>query len=147
MKIPNLTPFKNVNTILNFYVNNAHDIFKNDLIGIYLWGSLSYDAFTIKKSDIDLVVILKNFQAINKYDIVNEYHGRISKIYEKWSTRLECLYTSADVLDISSIHKDKMLCCRAGLWRTYKRRRSVFACWIGRCFRDVSGRGEDCLRT
>ena len=46
--------------ILDEIVDKSKIIFKEDLTGIYLHGSLAMGCFNPNKSDIDLIIVIKN---------------------------------------------------------------------------------------
>jgi predicted nucleotidyltransferase len=74
-----------------------------NIIGIYLFGSLAYGGFNEKTSDIDLVVITKKL--LNKAELENikTIHKKINEINIKWAKRLEVSYTPIDMLNGKSI--------------------------------------------
>lgn len=68
------TPFKNVNDISQFFTEGTALIFRENLTGIYLTGSLSYGAFNYDSSDIDLTVILQNPISSNELNAIKRFH-------------------------------------------------------------------------
>lgn len=46
--------------ILDEIVGKSKIIFKEDLTGIYLHGSLAMGCFNSNKSDIDLIIVIRN---------------------------------------------------------------------------------------
>lgn len=63
-----------INEILNKIVGSYKDILKDNLVGIYIHGSLAMNCFNPKSSDIDFLVVIKEkptFSEIeNLYDKV-----------------------------------------------------------------------------
>jgi hypothetical protein len=96
--IANLTPYQDVNAILIFFVEGVLSIFKENLTGIYLTGSLSYQAFEYKTSDIDLTVILQNPVSAHELEAIRRFHIQVEGIFSKWASRLECSYTPIEML-------------------------------------------------
>jgi hypothetical protein len=96
--IAKLTPFQDVNAILEFFVENTLAIFKETLVGIYLTGSLSYGAFEYNTSDIDLTVILQNPVSTEELETIQHLHIQMEKKFTKWANRLECTYTPVEML-------------------------------------------------
>ncbi len=97
MKNP-LTPFTDVNAILQFFVDGVVPIFGGNLTGGYLTGSLSYNAFNYDTSDIDLTVILKSPISVSELSAIKQLHKQMERLFEKWSKRLECSYTPLEML-------------------------------------------------
>lgn len=92
------TPFKNVNDISQFFTEGTALIFRENLTGIYLTGSLSYGAFNYDSSDIDLTVILQNPISSNELNAIKRFHVQIEQKFDKWARRLECSYTPIEML-------------------------------------------------
>jgi hypothetical protein len=93
-----LTPFEDVNAILQYFVEGVAPIFGENLTGVYLTGSLSYNAFNYETSDIDLTVILKSPISTNELSAVKQLHSEMERRFEQWSKRLECSYTPLEML-------------------------------------------------
>lgn len=96
--IKRATPYQDVNEVLDFLARGIQDIFGEDLIGLYLTGSLSYGDFVEGRSDIDLAVVLKNPAASGKIELVSQLHSETAQKYEKWSQRIECSYVPLAML-------------------------------------------------
>jgi predicted nucleotidyltransferase len=96
--IDKLTPYKDVNEILQFFTSSVTVIFKKNLTGIYLTGSLSYGAFHCDRSDIDITVILINPISRVELEAIKIFHKQIEAKFNKWAKRLECTYTPVEML-------------------------------------------------
>ncbi len=62
MEMKNLdhpTQYKEVNKILSALSKGIVHILDANLIGIYLFGSLTYNDFNLKRSDLDLLILWK----------------------------------------------------------------------------------------
>jgi hypothetical protein len=92
------TSFEDVNSILQYFVEGVVPVFGENLMGVYLTGSLSYDAFNYETSDIDLTVILKSPISANELVAVKQLHAQMEGQFAKWSKRLECSYTPLEML-------------------------------------------------
>jgi streptomycin 3"-adenylyltransferase len=57
-KLPENIP-KEILTLLAEMANDFPSILENNLVGIYLWGSLTYEAFDKRCSDIDCIVVTR----------------------------------------------------------------------------------------
>jgi len=91
--------------ILNFI-----DLFKNTLlekcgniIGIYLFGSLTYGGFNEKSSDIDLVVITKTLFDKTELETVKNIHKKLNEMNLKWAKRFEVSYTPICMLSEKTV--------------------------------------------
>ena len=92
------TPFEDVNAILHYFVEGVVPILGENLVGVYLTGSLSYDAFNYETSDIDLTVILQSPISASELSAIKQLHTQMEGKFEKWSRRLECSYTPLEML-------------------------------------------------
>ena len=91
-------------------ISDFIDIFKKivlekcgNIIGIYLFGSLTYGGFDENSSDIDLVVITKTL--LNKVELedIKNIHKKLDAINTKWAKRFEVSYTPVDMLSEKNI--------------------------------------------
>jgi predicted nucleotidyltransferase len=86
------------------------NVFKNmllgkcdNIIGIYLFGSLAYGGFSEKTSDIDLVVITRTLLDKIEIENIKNIHKRLNEINIKWAKRLEVSYTPINMLNEKDI--------------------------------------------
>jgi len=70
----------------------------NNIIGIYLFGSLAYGGFDKDRSDIDIAVITKELIKKLNIDTIKNIHKEMENINPKWSKRFEASYTSVEML-------------------------------------------------
>jgi hypothetical protein len=96
--IANLTPHKDVNDFLAFFTDGTISILKENLIGIYLTGSLSYQAFNYNSSDIDITVILQNPVSTAELSAIKTFLGFLENSFNTWARRLDCSYTPVEML-------------------------------------------------
>ena len=47
-----------IDNLINSFVDKSKDILKNNLVGIYLHGSLAMGCFNPHRSDIDLIIVV-----------------------------------------------------------------------------------------
>ena len=90
------TPYSDVNEVLQTLVRGFVDIFGKNLVGVYLFGSLSYGDFNPNRSDIDLMVILNNPASQRKLEVMEWLH--VDTVNEKWLERIEISYTPREML-------------------------------------------------
>lgn len=98
LNVTAITPYQDVNRILLTISNGIKDILGKNLIGLYLFGSLTYGDFNPESSDIDLVVIVKKHLNHHELDLIKQLHKRVGEHNQKWNDRLECSYTPIDML-------------------------------------------------
>ena len=90
--IKNLTPHPDINDILVLMSRELQRIFDKNLVGFYLTGSLTYGNFTVDRSDIDLLVVVKQQLSPTELAAVKELHEKIEREYKHWKERIECSY-------------------------------------------------------
>lgn len=94
----NHTPYKDVNEVLNSLTGEIALILEENLVGVYLTGSLSYGDFNPENSDIDLLVIIKNLISEEKLEALKKMHLDVERNNNKWAKRIECSYVPLDML-------------------------------------------------
>ncbi len=70
----------------------------NNLLGLYLFGSLTYGDFNKASSDIDLMAILKEPATPLELELLKKLHIDIATHFPQWATRIECSYTPLSML-------------------------------------------------
>jgi len=93
-----MTPYPEINEILLDISAEIKNILGQNLIGLYLFGSLSYGDFNPDSSDIDIVAILNKPLDRQELQLIKRLHETIKKKYPKWGDRLECSYTPIAML-------------------------------------------------
>lgn len=99
MDIKNITPYKSVNDVLNDFVCQANALLSNNIIGIYLFGSLSYNDFNSRRSDIDLAIVIKIPLSQEEGEKIKNLHLELEKKYPLWKERIEGSYTPLDLFE------------------------------------------------
>ena len=94
-----ITPYRDINEILLFISHNIQNILNNNLVGLYLFGSLTYGDFNPESSDIDLVAIVKNPLDQHELQLIKKFHQKLAEQNQKWHTRLEYSYTPISMLN------------------------------------------------
>jgi predicted nucleotidyltransferase len=92
-----LTSENDVEKFLTHLSDGIQKILDQNLIGLYLFGSLSYGDFNPDSSDIDLVAILDKPISHLQLDQIKLMHSEAKILHEKWGSRLECSYTPIDL--------------------------------------------------
>jgi predicted nucleotidyltransferase len=86
------TPFPYVNDVLAPLAEGIGAIFGDNLIGLYLTGSLSYGDFDPKRSDIDLFAVVKSQATGDQLERLKSLHQQTEIDYPHWATRIESQY-------------------------------------------------------
>jgi predicted nucleotidyltransferase len=86
------TPYPDVNKILNLLLTSIQEILGNQLVGMYLYGSLSSGDFNQETSDIDFLVVTTSTLSDRAIAELRSMHQRIWKSGQKWASKLEGSY-------------------------------------------------------
>lgn len=97
-KIRNVTQYHDINDFLNILVQEIMNNLVENVVGVYLTGSLSYGAFNPNSSDIDLVTILRTSASSNEVELIGKLHLKMEQSHEKLAKILECSYTPLAML-------------------------------------------------
>lgn len=89
----NITPYQDINAVLQQLSTGIEQILNNDLVGLYLFGSLAYGDFNEGSSDIDLVAIVKKPLGTHQLHSIKFLHETVGESHKKWHGRIECSYT------------------------------------------------------
>ena len=91
MKSISPTPNPEVNEILNIVFSNVQDILGNQLIGMYLFGSLAIGGFD-EHSDIDVLVVTDGEISERTFLALQGLHKRINRLDSRLATQVEASY-------------------------------------------------------
>ena len=86
--------FPNVNEVLHLLLSQVKEILQGQLIGMYLYGSLSSGDFNPKSSDVDFLVVTASQLADQKISELEAMHKQIWATSLKWAAKLEGAYVS-----------------------------------------------------
>ncbi|HEY4832239.1 MAG TPA: nucleotidyltransferase domain-containing protein [Waddliaceae bacterium] len=101
------TSEKDVEEILIYLSNGIKEILDKNLIGLYLFGSLTYGDFNPENSDIDLVAILDKPISHLQLDQIKQMHIEAKKLYEKWDYSKE-MFLKDKTIDFIKFTIDKI---------------------------------------
>ena len=94
-----------VRPISDRLIDELNQILKDDLLGIYLYGSLISGDFDIAISDIDLVVVLRAELDQRQFQALRAMHTGVVKDHPQWDDRLELAYISRRALKTFRVAK------------------------------------------
>lgn len=89
---PDLTPYPDVNVTLRLLLDEVCAILGADLVGLYLYGSLSSGDFDPDSSDIDFVVATARDLPASLVARLDVMHQRMAESGQFWARRLEGWY-------------------------------------------------------
>lgn len=101
MPNPQATQFSECATaaqVLDRLVAGLSHILEDNLVGIYLYGSLVTGDFDARVSDLDLVVILNLSLDEARFQALHAMHRNVVLSHPEWDDRLELAYVSRDAL-------------------------------------------------
>lgn len=101
------TPYKDINQILSLLKNGLVETLDENLVGIYLTGSLTYGDFDSGSSDIDFLVVMKHTLSHDQRVKVKALHKKIGEAYPLWRKRIEGSYITIKMLSNITPPKDK----------------------------------------
>ena len=87
-----VTPYPEINKILDLLLSNASAVLGNQLVGMYLYGSLSSGDFNLETSDIDFLVVTTSSLSDKTIAELESMHHRLWKSGLKWAAKLEGSY-------------------------------------------------------
>jgi predicted nucleotidyltransferase len=85
------TPHPDVNQILNRLFTNVKDVLRDQVIGMYLFGSLANGDFD-QHSDIDVLIVTDGDISSNTFSALHEMHIKLSEIDSPWAVQQEVSY-------------------------------------------------------
>jgi predicted nucleotidyltransferase len=88
------TSHPDVNEVLRLLLAEVRNALGNQLIGLYLYGSLATGDFEPCRSDIDFLVVTSEEVSAGMAAELEKMHGRIIKSGHKWASKLEGSYVS-----------------------------------------------------
>ena len=92
------TPYEEVNTILLFMLTEIQAILGHQLVGFYLYGSLSLGDFDPTSSDIDFLIVTAEDLAEEILEHLRDMHAAIASSGLRYANRLEGSYIPRQAL-------------------------------------------------
>jgi hypothetical protein len=86
------TKYPEINKLLDLLLNSASQVLGNQLVGMYLYGSLSSGDFDPETSDIDFLVVTTSTLPDKTMADLEAMHHRIWNTDMKWAGKLEGSY-------------------------------------------------------
>jgi predicted nucleotidyltransferase len=93
-----LTEYPQVDEALSVLLANLQNILGNNLVGLYVYGSLVWGDFDESVSDIDLLAAVKNPINQEEFEKLSQMHQDLIKNHPEWDDRIELQYLSLEAL-------------------------------------------------
>src|SRR5262249_45593934 len=97
-RIRQLTPYREINELLSDFTSSAKEILRENLVGLYLSGSLTYGDFVPERSDIDLEVVVRQPLGESELNSIEQLHRDLNNRHAAWKNRLECSYVPIELM-------------------------------------------------
>lgn len=94
----NFTPYQDVNDVLSLLLKNVKQILKEQFIGLYLYGSLSSGDFNPESSDIDFLVITRDYLSEKIVSKLEAMHNQTWATSLKRAGKLEGAYIPKELI-------------------------------------------------
>lgn len=89
-----------VESLFETIINELPPILGDNLVGIYVTGSLSYGAYKPDSSDVDLVVVIKRALDDSEVTTIESWHKKLEANQPDFANRIECSYVPIDWLSL-----------------------------------------------
>ena len=95
---PDFSVYNEVCAVLDQLTAGLQLILREQLIGVYLYGSLITGDYLPSVSDIDLVVVLKEALNQARFEELQQLHQNVTRRRPEWEDRLELAYIAGSAL-------------------------------------------------
>lgn len=85
-------------TIINDLIAHLKLTLNDNLVGVYLYGSLATGEFVEDQSDIDLLMVLRDETSQKLFDSLISLHRQFNTEHESWQKRIDVAYVSQAAL-------------------------------------------------
>ncbi len=103
-----LTPYPDINELLDSLLQQIRSILGDKLVGLYLYGSLVTGDFDYDISDIDLLAVTSYDLNPAEFDRLQQMHNDIAGQNKQWDNRIEVAYISAAALKTYKTHTSQI---------------------------------------
>jgi hypothetical protein len=115
-----LTPHKDVNQVLELLATGLKELLGNQLVGLYLTGSLTYGDFDKGSSDIDFLAVLNKPLNDQQLETIKTLHQKIGEAVPFWAKRLEGSYVTTEMIKTKDAQKKQRPYVNGGKVNLYK---------------------------
>lgn len=112
-----ITQYSDVKEVLTTFGQGLTELLGDQLVGIYLTGSLTYGGFNPASSDIDFLVVLSKKLSDEQLASIESLHKNIGEKFPAWAKRIEGSYITNEMLNSADRSKVKRPYVNAGkMW-------------------------------
>jgi hypothetical protein len=90
--VNDVTPYPAINIVLAEWAEGLKRLLDDEIVGLYLSGSLTYGDFVPDRSDIDLQAVVRSPLTEDGLKSVEQLHKEIELRFPEWTGRIECSY-------------------------------------------------------
>jgi predicted nucleotidyltransferase len=91
-------PSSTITDLLDDLHAGIAQVFGEQLVGLYVYGSLALGGFDASVSDIDLLAALTHDVTDDEFDTLRAFHGGFVRDHRAWDDRIEVAYVSVAAL-------------------------------------------------
>lgn len=92
------TQYSDVNTLLARLLPCVRDVLQENLVGVYLYGSVATGDFDTGVSDVDLLAVTSTDLSAAEFAAVRAMHLEVARDNPEWEDRVEVAYLSVAAL-------------------------------------------------
>lgn len=96
--VMHVTSYPDVDRLLSNLLDQMRQILGQDLVGLYLYGSLVTGDFDLEISDVDLLAALSSDIDQGQFERLHVMHDDLAAWYPAWKGRIEVQYISTHAL-------------------------------------------------
>lgn len=100
-----ITKYDDVNEVLDLLSTGLQKLLGEDLVGLYLTGSLTYGDFNHGSSDIDFLAVLNSELTNKQLEEIKNLHSSIAEQVPHWAKSLEGSYITKKMLSSAEAPK------------------------------------------
>jgi predicted nucleotidyltransferase len=92
------TPYTDINRLLEELLSQIGDVLQENLVGLYVYGSLTTGDFDRGSSDIDLLAATSSYLTDAEFEALRAMHRDFAHENPEWDDRVEVAYLSVTAL-------------------------------------------------
>ncbi len=93
-----ITPYNEINNLIAAWAHGVREHLADNVIGLYLGGSLTYGDFVPQRSDIDLQAVVRSQLKQDELATIEGLHKEIENRFAVWAGRIECSYVPLQLM-------------------------------------------------
>ena len=86
------TPYTDINRLLQSFLSHIQQVLQEELVGLYLYGSLTTGDFDPDSSDIDLLAVTSSQITAPVFDALSAMHRDLARDNPEWEDRIDVVY-------------------------------------------------------